>query len=165
MFLHCLELCFPFHFAPSCFSIFSKHERLALCIVLLLVYFFFSTHEIRAYRSPCLVFHPGTSQGLRVFFSFLLLSLLSCFLHALIGLGAAYGTAKSGVGLSAMGVLRPDLVLKCIVPVVMAGILGIYGIVVRYAQIYLLSCHSRAQLIQSILTTVSCCPVAVSEDQ
>ncbi|KAI8377968.1 V-type proton ATPase proteolipid subunit [Radiomyces spectabilis] len=38
-------------------------------------------------------------------------------------LGAAYGTAKSGVGLSAMGVLRPDLVLKCIVPVVMAGIL------------------------------------------
>ncbi|KAG1234508.1 hypothetical protein G6F68_018979 [Rhizopus microsporus] len=45
-------------------------------------------------------------------------------------LGAAYGTAKSGVGLSAMGVLRPDLVLKCIVPVVMAGILGIYGVVV-----------------------------------
>lgn len=47
-----------------------------------------------------------------------------------LGLGAAYGTAKSGVGLSAMGVLRPDLVLKCIVPVVMAGILGIYGVVV-----------------------------------
>ncbi|OZJ06333.1 V-type proton ATPase 16 kDa proteolipid subunit [Bifiguratus adelaidae] len=45
-------------------------------------------------------------------------------------LGAAYGTAKSGVGLSAMGVLRPDLVLKCIIPVVMAGILGIYGVVV-----------------------------------
>jgi ATP synthase proteolipid subunit len=47
-----------------------------------------------------------------------------------IGLGAAYGTAKSGVGLSAMGVLRPDLVMKCIIPVVMAGILGIYGVVV-----------------------------------
>ncbi|KAG1173719.1 hypothetical protein G6F70_005635 [Rhizopus microsporus] len=45
-------------------------------------------------------------------------------------LGAAYGTAKSGVGLSAMGVLRPDLLVKCIVPVVMAGILGIYGVVV-----------------------------------
>lgn len=45
-------------------------------------------------------------------------------------MGAAYGTAKSGVGLSAMGVLRPDLVLKCIIPVVMAGILGIYGVVV-----------------------------------
>lgn len=48
----------------------------------------------------------------------------------LVGLGAAYGTAKSGVGLSAMGVLRPDLLIKCIVPVVMAGILGIYGVVV-----------------------------------
>ncbi|KAK9663800.1 vacuolar ATPase V0 domain subunit c [Basidiobolus ranarum] len=34
--------------------------------------------------------------------------------------GAAYGTAKSGVGLSAMGVLRPDLVMRAIVPVVMA---------------------------------------------
>ncbi|KAL1918102.1 uncharacterized protein VTP21DRAFT_3368 [Calcarisporiella thermophila] len=44
--------------------------------------------------------------------------------------GAAYGTAKSGVGLSAMGVLRPDLLTKCIVPVVMAGIIGIYGVVV-----------------------------------
>ncbi|KAI8140115.1 V-type proton ATPase proteolipid subunit [Fennellomyces sp. T-0311] len=47
-------------------------------------------------------------------------------------LGAAYGTAKSGVGLSAMGVLRPDLLIKCIIPVVMAGILGIYGVVVCF---------------------------------
>ncbi|KAK9762818.1 vacuolar ATPase V0 domain subunit c [Basidiobolus ranarum] len=44
--------------------------------------------------------------------------------------GAAYGTAKSGVGLSAMGVLRPDLVMRAIVPVVMAGIIAIYGLVV-----------------------------------
>lgn len=27
-------------------------------------------------------------------------------------LGASYGTAKSGVGISAMGVLRPDLIVK-----------------------------------------------------
>ena len=27
-------------------------------------------------------------------------------------LGAAYGTAKSGVGIAAMGVLRPDLIVK-----------------------------------------------------
>lgn len=26
--------------------------------------------------------------------------------------GAAYGTAKSGVGISSMGVLRPDLIVK-----------------------------------------------------
>ncbi|KAG0696084.1 hypothetical protein DFH29DRAFT_952590 [Suillus ampliporus] len=41
-----------------------------------------------------------------------------------------YGTAKSGVGISAMGVLRPDLMMKCVVPVIMAGIIGIYGLVV-----------------------------------
>ncbi|CAO1615854.1 unnamed protein product [Jaminaea pallidilutea] len=45
-------------------------------------------------------------------------------------LGASYGTAKSGVGISAMGVLRPDLLIRCIVPVVMAGIIAIYGLVV-----------------------------------
>ncbi|KAI9748682.1 MAG: H(+)-transporting V0 sector ATPase subunit c [Lichina confinis] len=44
--------------------------------------------------------------------------------------GAAYGTAKSAVGISAMGVLRPDLIVKNIVPVIMAGIIGIYGLVV-----------------------------------
>ncbi|KAL7082789.1 hypothetical protein ACP275_14G123500 [Erythranthe tilingii] len=41
-------------------------------------------------------------------------------------MGAAYGTAKSGVGVASMGVMRPELVMKSIVPVVMAGVLGIY---------------------------------------
>ncbi|KAF8516823.1 vacuolar ATP synthase, partial [Hysterangium stoloniferum] len=41
-----------------------------------------------------------------------------------------YGTAKSGVGISAMSVLRPDLMMKCVVPVIMAGIIAIYGLVV-----------------------------------
>ncbi|CED84914.1 vacuolar atp synthase 16 kda proteolipid subunit [Phaffia rhodozyma] len=45
-------------------------------------------------------------------------------------IGAAYGTAKSGVGISAMAVLRPDLMMKCVVPVIMAGIIAIYGLVV-----------------------------------
>ncbi|KAL7641928.1 UNVERIFIED_CONTAM: hypothetical protein RMT77_007802 [Armadillidium vulgare] len=45
-------------------------------------------------------------------------------------MGAAYGTAKSGVGISAMSVMRPELIMKCIIPVVMAGIIGIYGLVV-----------------------------------
>ncbi|KAI3007971.1 hypothetical protein CBS147346_2912 [Aspergillus niger] len=44
--------------------------------------------------------------------------------------GAAYGTAKAGVGVCSSGVLRPDLIVKNIVPIVMAGILGIYGLVV-----------------------------------
>ena len=45
-------------------------------------------------------------------------------------IGAAYGTAKSGVGIASMGVLHPGLVMKNIIPVVMAGVLGIYGLIV-----------------------------------
>lgn len=45
-------------------------------------------------------------------------------------LGAAYGTAKSGTGIAAMSVMRPELIMKSIIPVVMAGILAIYGLVV-----------------------------------
>ncbi|CAE7746237.1 VAP [Symbiodinium sp. CCMP2592] len=44
-------------------------------------------------------------------------------------LGAAYGTAKSGVGIASMGVMRPDMIMKSIIPVVMAGVLGIYGLI------------------------------------
>ena len=47
-----------------------------------------------------------------------------------IDFGAAYGTAKSGIGISTMGVLKPDLIVKSVVPVVMAGILGIYGLII-----------------------------------
>ncbi len=45
-------------------------------------------------------------------------------------LGAAYGTAKTGVGICSMSVLRPELMFKSVIPVVMAGILGIYGLIV-----------------------------------
>ena len=45
-------------------------------------------------------------------------------------LGAAYGTAKSGTGIAAMSVMRPDLIMKSVIPVVMAGIIAIYGLVV-----------------------------------
>lgn len=44
--------------------------------------------------------------------------------------GAAYGTAKSGTGIAAMSVMRPELIMKSIIPVVMAGIIAIYGLVV-----------------------------------
>ena len=43
---------------------------------------------------------------------------------------ASYGTAKSGVGICSMGVLKPELIIKSIVPIIMAGILGIYGLIV-----------------------------------
>mmetsp|Transcript_8259 Transcript_8259/g.11356 ORF Transcript_8259/g.11356 Transcript_8259/m.11356 type:complete len:165 (+) Transcript_8259:34-528(+) len=45
-------------------------------------------------------------------------------------IGAAYGTAKSGVGIASLGTLKPELVMKNIIPVVMAGVLGIYGLIV-----------------------------------
>ncbi|XP_033252096.1 V-type proton ATPase 16 kDa proteolipid subunit-like [Drosophila miranda] len=41
-------------------------------------------------------------------------------------LGAAYGTAKSAIGISSMAVKHPE----SIIPVVMAGIIAIYGLVV-----------------------------------
>jgi V-type H+-transporting ATPase proteolipid subunit len=45
-------------------------------------------------------------------------------------LGAAYGTAKSGVGICSMGVMHPSLIMKSIIPVVMAGVIGIYGFII-----------------------------------
>jgi len=45
-------------------------------------------------------------------------------------LGAAYGTAKSGVGIASMGVMNHEAVMKNIIPVVMAGVLGIYGLII-----------------------------------
>lgn len=35
--------------------------------------------------------------------------------------GAAYGTAKSAVGISSMGVTHPELIIKCVIPIIMAG--------------------------------------------
>ncbi|KAK1402799.1 V-type proton ATPase proteolipid subunit [Heracleum sosnowskyi] len=47
-------------------------------------------------------------------------------------MGAAYGTTKSRVGVASMGVMRPELVMKSIVSVVMAGVLGIYGLIIAF---------------------------------
>jgi V-type H+-transporting ATPase proteolipid subunit len=72
----------------------------------------------------------GTEQATAVnqytFFGFM--GLASALVFA--NLGAAYGTAKSGVGICSIGVLRPDLVFKSLIPGIMAGILGIYGLIV-----------------------------------
>ena len=48
----------------------------------------------------------------------------------LANIGSAYGTAKSGMGIAAMAVTRPHLAFKSIVPVIMAGILSIYGLII-----------------------------------
>lgn len=45
-------------------------------------------------------------------------------------IGAAYGTAKSGIRISSMGFINPGLVMRSIIPVVMAVVLRIYGLIV-----------------------------------
>ncbi|KAK5685389.1 v-type proton ATPase 16 kDa proteolipid subunit 2 [Elasticomyces elasticus] len=45
-------------------------------------------------------------------------------------IGAAYGTAKSGIGIAGVGVFRGDLIMKSLIPVVMSGILAVYALVV-----------------------------------
>merc|ERR1719331_769670 len=45
-------------------------------------------------------------------------------------LGASYGTAKAGVGIASLGVIDASKVFKALIPIIMAGILGIYGIIV-----------------------------------
>ena len=47
-----------------------------------------------------------------------------------LDIGAAYGTAKAGSGISSIGVWKPSIIMKSLIPVVMAGILGIYGMIV-----------------------------------
>ncbi|GLI80762.1 v-type proton ATPase 16 kDa proteolipid subunit 2 [Penicillium ochrochloron] len=44
--------------------------------------------------------------------------------------GAAYGTAKSGIGIAGVGTFRPDLIMKSLIPVVMSGIIAVYGLVI-----------------------------------
>jgi len=68
----------------------------------------------------------ATATGPEAFFGFMGVACALVFAN----LGAAYGTAKSGVGISSMGVLKPELIIRSIIPVVMAGILGIYGLIV-----------------------------------
>lgn len=45
-------------------------------------------------------------------------------------LGTAYGTAKSGMGIASLAVTRPHLAFKSIIPIIMAGILAIYGLII-----------------------------------
>ena len=63
----------------------------------------------------------------------------ACYFFGFIGvaasivfanLGAAYGTAKSGVGIASMGVMNPQLIMKNMIPIIMAGVLGIYGLII-----------------------------------
>jgi len=48
----------------------------------------------------------------------------------LANFGAAWGTWKSGLGLCKMGIKHPGGIIKNLVAIIMAGVLGIYGLIV-----------------------------------
>merc|ERR1711990_373557 len=81
--------------------------------------------EAMALYSAATLLEMSVCDPSSAFFGFMGLSSAIIFAN----LGAAYGTAKSGVGIMSMGVMRPDMVMRSIIPVVMAGVLGIYGLI------------------------------------
>lgn len=46
-----------------------------------------------------------------------------------VAFGAAYGTSKAGVAVMTTSILRPDRMIQNTLPVLMAGIIAIYGLV------------------------------------
>lgn len=44
-------------------------------------------------------------------------------------IGAAYGTAKAGVGIMTCCIRSPELIWRCLIPIIMAGVNGIYGLI------------------------------------
>lgn len=47
----------------------------------------------------------------------------------LVDVGAALGTARAGVGIMQSGIKSPELVWRNLIPIVMAGVNGIYGLI------------------------------------
>jgi V-type H+-transporting ATPase 16kDa proteolipid subunit len=45
-------------------------------------------------------------------------------------LGSAYGTAKAGVGVAHLGIIKPGNLMKGTIACILAGVLGIYGLIV-----------------------------------
>ena len=74
---------------------------------------------------------------------------------ALANLSAAYGTAKSAVGISSIVVMRPNMIMRSIIPVVMAGVLGIYGLIIA---VIINSKMVTAPVASSSVLTANCGP-------
>ena len=68
-------------------------------------------------------------------FFFFLFAAYSCFYFCAVCLawtvlGSAYGTAKAGIGIASVGVMKPDFIMKALVPVIFAAAIGIYGLII-----------------------------------
>ena len=72
-----------------------------------------------------LIAATGDDQG-AAFFAYMGVAAALVFAN----LGASYGTAKAGVGIASLGVIDSSKITKSLIPIIMAGILGIYGLIV-----------------------------------
>ena len=61
-------------------------------------------------------------DGYDTFWGYIGIACALCFAN----IGAAYGTAKSGVGILTMGISKPEIIIKSVIPVIMAGILNLW---------------------------------------
>ncbi|CAF3518441.1 unnamed protein product [Fusarium graminearum] len=48
----------------------------------------------------------------------------------MVSIGAAYRTAKSGISIIGVSTFQPDILLRCIIPVIMSGIIAVYSLVI-----------------------------------
>lgn len=69
---------------------------------------------------------PETADQTAYFFGYIGIACALVFSN----LGASYGTAKAGVGIASLGVIDGSKIYKSLIPIIMAGILGIYGVIV-----------------------------------
>eukprot|EP01013_Petalomonas_cantuscygni_P007803 TRINITY_DN2020_c0_g1_i3.p2 TRINITY_DN2020_c0_g1~~TRINITY_DN2020_c0_g1_i3.p2 ORF type:complete len:191 (+),score=34.64 TRINITY_DN2020_c0_g1_i3:76-648(+) len=77
-------------------------------------------------NADCLLMYESMCPPSATFFG----ALGSSLAIVLASFGAAYGTAKSGIAVAHLGIADATKSMKGIVPVVMAGILGIYGLII-----------------------------------
>ena len=69
---------------------------------------------------------PASTESYPVFFAYAGIFAALVFSNV----GAAYGTAKSAIGITNLGLVSPSKVFRALIPIIMAGILGIYGLIV-----------------------------------
>ncbi|PQE22318.1 V-type proton ATPase subunit c protein [Rutstroemia sp. NJR-2017a WRK4] len=52
------------------------------------------------------------------------------FAIVLSNIGAAYGMAKSGVGVASVSVLHPDNLIRNLLPIILSSVLSIFGLII-----------------------------------
>lgn len=66
--------------------------------------------------------------------------------------GAAYGTAKSGVGILVAGISCPEQIWRNLIPIIMAGVNGIYGLITSIILMGAISAPENGQPTYSLFT-------------